>query len=109
MTPPQPKTFSRRSFVSGTALGAIALSQHSAAHANPLGANDRLRIGVIGCGSQAGHHVKALLAMQDGQNVEITAVCDVFDKRAKQFAETTGGEAIKDYRKLLDRKDVDYV
>lgn len=109
MTPSEPNSLSRRQFVGGTAIGAIALAKGSSLQAKPLGANDRLRIGVIGCGSQAGNHVKALLAMREGQNVEITAVCDVFGKRSKQFNESTGGEALKDYRKLLDRKDVDYV
>lgn len=73
------------------------------------GANDRLRIGVIGCGGQGMAHVKALLDMKDSDNVEIVAVSDVFTKRLDQASAVTGAQAIKEHRKLLDLKDLDYV
>jgi predicted dehydrogenase len=107
MTPRQTSFLNRRRFVQGAVLASVALTRSAKAHAG--GANARLGIGVIGCGSQAGHHVKALLAMSERQNVGIAVVCDVFDKRTERFAAQTGAEGVKDYRRVLDRKDVDYV
>lgn len=74
-----------------------------------IGANDRLRIGVIGCGGQAQGHMRALVKMREGDNCEVGAVCDVFDKRADLAAQLTGGKVVKDYRRVLDDPDLDYV
>lgn len=98
---------SRRTFVSTTAASVIA----TAASTNRvLGANNRLRVGIIGCGGLAqGAHIPSLLKMKDTDNVEIAAVCDVYQKRLDQGATATGAKPIKDYRALLDQKDIDYV
>jgi len=98
---------SRRAFVSGSAASVIV----TAASANRvLGANNRLRIGVIGCGGLAtGAHMPSLLKMKDTDNCEIVAVCDVWQKPLDKAAATTGAKPFKDYRALLDQKDVDYV
>jgi len=99
--------FSRRSFVAGSLAAGVA----SAAPAPPrvVGANDRLRVGVIGAGGNANSHMRALLELADQDNVEITAVCDLYDKRRDAAAELTGGKPYHDYRRLLERKDLDYV
>jgi predicted dehydrogenase len=47
--------------------------------------------------------------MKETDNVEIAAVCDVYQKRLDQAAATTGAPPIKDYRAILDNKDIDYV
>ena len=98
---------SRREFVSASAASIVA----TAASANRvLGANDRLRVGIIGCGGLAqGDHIPSLMRMKEADNVEIVAVCDVYQKRLDQAAATTGAAPVKDYRAMLDRKDIDYV
>src|SRR5579872_725949 len=96
-------TVSRRSFVAG-ATAFTALS-----YARVPGANERLRIGVIGCGGQAMSHMKTLVKMRESDNCDIIAVCDVFDKRGEQASQVTGGKIIKDYRRILENPDVDYV
>jgi predicted dehydrogenase len=98
---------SRRAFVSASAASVVA----TAASANRvLGANNRLRVGIIGCGGLAqGAHIPSLMKMKDSDNVEIAAVCDVYQKRLDQAATTTGAAPVKDYRAILDRKDIDYV
>ncbi len=73
------------------------------------GANDKLRVGVIGTGGMAGGHMRSLVQNRDKDNVEILAVCDVYDKRAEQASKLTGGKIIKDYRALLEEKMIDYV
>jgi predicted dehydrogenase len=48
--------------------------------------------------------------MKETDNVEVVAVCDVFDKRAQQAAKLAGGaRPYRDYRRLLEDKDIDYV
>ena len=98
---------SRRAFVSASAASIVA----TAASANRvLGANNRLRVGIIGCGGLAqGAHIPSLMRMKETDNVEIVAVCDVYQKRLDQAAATTGAAPVKDYRAMLDSKDVDYV
>lgn len=98
---------SRRAFVSASAASIVA----TAASANRvIGANNRLRVGIIGCGGLAqGAHIPSLMRMKEADNVEIVAVCDVYQKRLDQAAATTGAAPVKDYRAMLDSKDVDYV
>ena len=93
---------SRRDFVAGTTFTALSYGKIT-------GANERLRIGVIGCGGQAMGHMHALVKMRDSDNCDVINVCDVFDKRAEQAAGVTGGKVVKDYRRVLDNPDVDYV
>ncbi len=92
----------RRDFVAASAVTALGYSQVK-------GANERLRIGVIGCGGQATGHMRALVKMRESDNCDVVSVCDVYDKRAEQAAQLTGGKIVKDYRKLLEQPDIDYV
>ncbi len=88
----------RRTFVGSTALSA----------ARVLGANDQVRVGLIGCGGR-GRHVARL--MREAPNVAFTAVADVYDRNAEAAREWAGPDAksFRDFRKLLERKDVDAV
>jgi predicted dehydrogenase len=90
----------RRGFVAG----ALAYSQIK-------GANDRIRIGIIGCGGQATGHLRELLSTQEKDNIEFVAVSDVFTKRAEKFKAMADGKpkVYQDYRNLLADKSVDYV
>ncbi len=101
------KSISRRTFVSGSAASVLMTA---AAARRVHGANGRLRIGVIGCGGLAtGAHIPALMKMKESDNVEIVAVCDVWQKALDRAAATTGAKPYKDYRTILDQKDIDYV
>lgn len=94
----------RREF---TAATTVALTARS--YGQILGANERIRIGAIGCGGQGSDHLRTLAKMRESDNIDILAVCDVYDKRARQGAEASGGKIVKDYRRLLDDKEIDYV
>jgi predicted dehydrogenase len=104
---------SRRSFLaSGAAATALGMSAKS--YAQVAGANNRLRVGFIGCGGMAGAHLDSLLHLKDEDNVDVVAVCDVYTTRADQFAgrvKQRDGDAhvSQDYRTVLDRGDLDYV
>lgn len=103
-------TLTRRSFVATAAAataGVRALTAKSASRV--IGANDRLHVGVIGAGGNANGHMRALKSLAESDNVEINAVCDLYDKRREAAAEFTGGEPYKEYRKLLENPDLDYV
>lgn len=97
---------SRRHFVG--ALGAATLmSARSYSAVN--GANDRLRIGVIGAGGMATNHMETLVNMRAADNLEIVNVCDIYSKRLDNAVHLTGGKPVSDYKALLDNKDIDYV
>lgn len=94
----------RRTFLGGATTLLAARS-----YARAQGANERLRIGVIGCGGMATGHMRSLVKVKETDNIEIVAVCDIYDKRAQAASELTGGKIYKDYRALLAEKDIDYV
>lgn len=96
--------FSRRSFVSG-GLAAVAVARPR----RVLGANDRIRVGVIGAGANAEAHLKALIGLADQDNVEIAAVCDVFQPRLDRAAAIALARPYRDYRALLEHRGLDYV
>jgi predicted dehydrogenase len=95
----------RRTFLAsapGLMLG-VRLAASSA-----RGANDRIRIGVIGTGGRA-RGLMTLLKRLPGN--DIVAVCDVYEPRLLQAAEIAGTTAKKvvDYRRVLDDGEVDAV
>ncbi len=101
----------RRNFI-GKMAGAAAATAASVAarplaHERVIGANDRIRIGIIGAGSRGQQDLKHAIAVP---NVECVAMADVYSRRHDQVREFVPHvEAYVDYRKLLDRKDIDAV
>ena len=104
---------SRRGFLSKSVAGGLAA--HAAlgrsVRAQPVGANDAVRVAVIGVHGKGAHHVEMLRAIP---GVRIVALCDadeaVLDLRATELA--ADGIAVAkhmDVRKLLESKDVDAV
>ena len=105
----KPGSMSRREFVKNSALTGASLGMISGLRpARVLGANDRIRVGLLGAGSR-GQSVMSLF--QQVPTTEIVAVCDVYDPRREQARAKAGPEAKAhlDYREVLDRKDVDAV
>jgi predicted dehydrogenase len=95
----------RRTFFAATS--GLALGTRLAA-ANAQGANDRIRIGVIGTGGRARglmNHLKRL------PGNELVAVCDVYEPRMLQAAEIAGATVtrVADYRRVLDDRGIDAV
>lgn len=94
--PMQPAQVSRRSFLAASAATRV------------LGANDRIRLGVIGTGGRGQYLMKQLNRIG---GVEWAAVCDVYDVRRNQAAELaqTSAASYNDHRRVLDHKDIDAV
>lgn len=76
-----------------------------AANGQP-GANDRIGVGFIGIGRQASDLMKVLVGLPEAR---VVAVADVNLKRAEAAAAKQGATAYQNYRKLLERKDVDAI
>jgi predicted dehydrogenase len=102
-------SFSRRQLLGAAAAGIAATAMPARSYSQTAGSGERLRVGVIGCGGMANGHMRTLLKMKETDNVEIVAVCDIYQKRLDAAAKLTGGEAYKDYHALLDNKKIDYV
>jgi predicted dehydrogenase len=113
----------RRDFIKKTATAAAAVAatnllktpvygQSSApSSGRVIGANDRIVVGFIGVGGQGMAHVRSMKEHMAENNVDFAAVNDVWTKRIEGAKKTIGGncEGYDDYRKLLDRKDIDAV
>ena len=110
-----PEPITRRRFTKSSALTAAALlgSPLAAAQADQqaVGANDRIRLGVIGVGSRGGQVINAFL---EHKEVEVVAICDVDKSHLEQTAARLLNlgmqvEQYGDFRKLVDRPDLDAV
>ncbi len=99
---------SRRRFLL-TAAGAAAFPL--LAPARVWGANDRLTVGHIGVGGMGTAHLKNMKLFREEGDVNIAAVCDADENRLGKAVEEAGGGVApyRDYRYILERKDVDAV
>ncbi|MBY0507666.1 MAG: Gfo/Idh/MocA family oxidoreductase [Bryobacteraceae bacterium] len=88
----------RRHFVLGS--GAATFAQTPA--------NNRVQVGVIGCGARSQQLMHSLMA---NPGVAITAISDAYQGRVTRTQENwgAGAKAYRDYREILARKDVDAV
>jgi predicted dehydrogenase len=98
------RSITRRMFVAGSAASASRV----------LGANDRIRLGLIGTGGRGSAHIKDLIKLRD-LNISVVATCDVYRPNRESGADLVEkGFGVKprtttDYRELLFWKDVDAV
>jgi predicted dehydrogenase len=105
----------RRQFLDTLAAGAATLAVQSTAksYSQIMGSNERLNFAVIGLHGRAYAHLSSLRANQAA--ARITHVCDVDSNTLAKFAADTQqmmGSAPatdKDFRRILERKDVDAI
>jgi predicted dehydrogenase len=125
---------SRRDFIRKTAVASAAVAatgilktpvygaDTAPSTGKVLGANDRITVAVIGTGYGIGQdHIIGIQDKATANNVVVVAGCDLFSKRrdwmmgrAEQYgrkmpAPLKESEVYEDYRKILDRKDIDAV
>jgi predicted dehydrogenase len=97
---------SRRKFI-GTVATGLATTLASASSGGVLGANDRVRIGLIGAGQRGSELLHQALACP---NVEIAAFADVYAKRLDDAqSRVPTAAAYRDHRRLLDDQSIDAV
>ena len=105
----------RREFLDTVALGAAGLAIGSTAksYGQIMGSNERLNFAVIGLNGRAYAHLSSLKANQAA--ARISHVCDVESNILARFAAATEKEmgsapaSDKDFRKILELKDVDAI
>ena len=129
--PPRPSPSTRRQFLANTAAfagaaaagGALAgcsatehheLAIPKAAPPVPLGPDEPIRVGLIGCGGMGNGHLDGFFAaaQRGAEKVEVVAVCDVNRKRAEGAQRKCADkqklavDAYRAYPELLARDDV---
>lgn len=116
------KFSSRRNFlkqITGTTLALAASPLASLAHEEKIeerilhyekkiAANDRINIAIIGMGIMGNNDTRTALKVP---GVQLVAACDLYDGRLQRAKEVYGKDLFTtdDYRKILDRKDIDAV
>jgi len=95
----------RRTFLTQTALGGAAMLVLP--RPSVLGANDRVRVGMIGVGDRGNDLLGQVRNVHD---VELVAMADVYSRRRDQAkSKVSGIQTFNDHRRLLDMKDIDAV
>jgi predicted dehydrogenase len=82
----------RRDFLKSSAATAAGLAVSSAYSRSVLGANDRLRVGLIGCGGRGNYLLGETFKSAADQNVEIAGLCDVWKVNLEKTAERVAAE-----------------
>ncbi|HKE03164.1 MAG TPA: Gfo/Idh/MocA family oxidoreductase [Blastocatellia bacterium] len=98
----KPTSFTRRQFMQSSTAGLTLAS------ASVLGANDTIRLALIGCSGQGVFDLQECLK---APKTKAVALCDVDQTQLNKAAQSIGGgvETTGDFRRILDRKDVDAV
>src|SRR5262245_44605050 len=114
----------RRSFLRKTAAASAAIAtvnalktpvygqEQAPAVGRIISPNDRLVVAYIGVGNQGMTHVRSQKSKVQENNIAQAAVCDLYQKRlgdAKTFLGLKDDDAVDDYRRVLERKDIDAV
>lgn len=105
----------RRNFVRGSISGAATFAAAATIPGKVLGANDKLRIGIVGCGGRGNFLMEQVLRSAATQNVEIVALCDVWSVNLERTAgslarrQQTPARQFRRYMDLLSMPDLDAV
>ena len=95
-------------------LRTSAAALTAASYSRVLGANDRMRLGVIGCGERGRYDMGHFI---DSNQVDVTALCDIYgdsiDRAQQAIVKARPGapqaKSFKDHRQLLEFRDLDLV
>lgn len=105
----------RREFIQKAAFGTAALSLGAKSYSRILGANDRVRVGIVGYSDRfRGALSPAFLSLAKEMNFEFTAVSDIWNRRREEAAAFYQGKGIKlrvarNNDELYSGKDTDAV
>jgi len=107
----------RRQFVKmGAAVAGTVATWNATSYAKIVGANDRVRVGVVGCGDRMKQAlIPAFHMNQKDMNFEFVAVSDIWNRRREEgcaYIEKVSGDKVDEVRnndELYARKDVDAV
>ena len=105
----------RRFLKSSAAVAGAAVFAVPAIAQSAFGANDRIRVAMVGLGGRMRSHIGSLAAIAKSDNVEIAAICDCdqtkLNAAPKSYPELAGLKlkTYTDQRKLFDDKSIDAV
>src|SRR4051812_7914100 len=105
----------RRDFVKQSGVVALAAGLTAKSYGRILGANDRIRLGQLGCGDRSQGHVHMASMASKSMPVEVVAVCDLWsvarEHRAEQVQKAFGVEpqTFKYSEQMLALKEIDGV
>src|SRR6202158_5032085 len=95
----------RRDFIKQTGLATAAFMVYPPC--GVVGANDRVRVGMIGVGGRGQELLKQVLEVP---NAQLVAIADVYTRRHNEAKHMAPGiQTLNDYRRLLEMKDIDAV
>ena len=95
----------RRDFLKQAAIGAAAFAVYPTSRA--FGANDRVRVGMIGVGGRGHELLNQIIAVP---NVDLVAMADIYTRRRDEAKKKVPNiQTFDDHRRLLDQKDIDAV
>jgi len=105
------KSLTRRSFLKNSFVTTAALSLPIHSWARVIGANDDIRIAVVGFNGRGKSHIEGFRKLP---GVRIVALCDadsaVLEQEAKKFRDRNEPiETSTDVRKVLENKDIDAI
>jgi predicted dehydrogenase len=104
------REFVRRTAVVGAAGSAAAyfVSASALGYADKPAANDRIHVGLIGCGGMGRGNLEACGSQPD---VAVTGACDVWKARRDMVVEhyKSSCKPYSDYREMLQQSDIDAV
>ncbi len=109
------RSFLRRGSAALVAAGAAGLPQIIPARVlgapGYFGAKDRFTVANIGVGGMGMTHLNNMLRFQKEGKVNLAAVCDADDNHLEAAVQNAGGKVTpyRDYRYILERKDIDAV
>src|SRR5580700_8574550 len=115
MTDKAEERIDRRAFVKQAGAAILATGMDARSYARVLGANDRIRLGQLGCGGRSRGHVHMVQLASKEIPVETVAVCDIWslarEQRAAQVkaAFNLDPQSYKYSEEMLARKDIDGV
>jgi predicted dehydrogenase len=105
----------RRTFLKQAGGTMLATGMSARSYARVLGANDRIRLAQLGCGSRSHGHVRMVQIASKEMPVETVAVCDIWslarERRAAQVEQAFNltPQTYKYSEEMLARKDIDGV
>lgn len=119
-------TSSRRKFLATAVTGTMAaivapsalrsetqaITQPTVIPASAFGANDRIRVAVLGVNGRGQNHIEEVMKQE---NATVAAICDpdlpLLQKRAKEFEDKYKQKVAieQDFHKIFDNKDIDAI
>lgn len=115
----QPTSINRRSFLTSATMGAGSLLLPASSYARIQGANERLALGLIGCGNRGsslirealnlGHHLHAVADIADFRFSDLGKKIEKDPRLADAWKSADEPTQFTDYRKLLDVSKLDAV